>query len=203
VHWPGHEESDLRLDLQISNAESETMPRKIYVIASGNNSVNWDNTKTAIKNNAATFADGYRNFGAGVEEYVECPGCDRELPLLLFHLDHIKSQARYTQSNLGFMGADRFVVLDTVLNRVNGVRINAAGGVVTIQTGSIYNPRTGLVQSAEIWKNDLRNLQFLCSLCNSSKKDRDWEAWGKTEADTRPLSAHWKHLIAQDMDVAM
>ncbi len=175
------------------------MPRKIYVVASGNNSVNWDTTKTAIKNNAASFADGFKDFGAGVEEYVTCPGCDRDLPLLLFHLDHIRAQARYTQTNLGLLGQAHFVVLDTIFNRQTEARIAATGGYVTIETGSKYYPKKGIVQSAEIWRNDLRNLQFLCSICNSSKGDRDWETWGKSEVDTRPLARRWKEQNAVDM----
>ena len=121
------------------------MPKKIYVITSGNNSVNWDNTKTVIKNCAATFADGFKDYGAGLEEYIQCPGCNRELPLLLFHLDHIRAQARYTVTNLGILGADRFVVLDSQCSPVANVRINATGGSVRIETGSIYNPSIGLV----------------------------------------------------------
>src|ERR1700751_231693 len=109
---------------------------KIYVITSGNNTVNWDTTKTAIENNAALFADGFKDFGAGNEAYVACPGCNRDLPLALFHLDHIKAQSRYTQSNLGLLGPDRFVVLDATCDRVKDVRISAAGGTVRIETGS-------------------------------------------------------------------
>src|SRR5271170_1528080 len=177
-----------------SNLKTEggIMPKKIYVITSGNNSVNWDNTKTVIKNQAVVFANGFQDFGAGVEEYVKCPGCNRNLPLVLFSLDHIKSQARYTQTNLGLLGPDRFLVLDGLLNHLADVRINAMGGYVRISTGSIYNPKTGIVHSSEIWKNDLRNLQFLCSICNSSKREKDWEAWGKSDNDAYPLAKHWK-----------
>jgi hypothetical protein len=85
---------------------------------------------------------------------------------------------------------------------VENPRINATGGYVTIKTGSEYYPKTGMVQSSEIWKNDLRNLQFLCSICNSSKKDRDWETWGKSDNDTHPLSRRWKVMNAPgEMDL--
>lgn len=173
------------------------MPKKIYVIASGNNSVNWDNTTTVIKHFSATFADDFKDYGAGNEAAVTCPGCHRELPLVLFHFDHIKSQARYAQSNLGLLSPNNLVVVDSALNRLNNARVQIVGGYVRIETGSIYNPRQGIIQSSQIWKNDLRNLQLLCSICNSSKRDRDWEAWGKADFETRPLSRIWKEQIMQ------
>lgn len=171
---------------------------KIYIFTTANNQVNWDNTRESIMNNANYFSDGYADFGIGGEPYVKCPGCGRNLPMVIFHLDHIRSQARYAHGNLGLLGGDRFVVLDRNDCDQVDARVVATGGSVTIQTGSIYAPKTGIVHSSEIWKNDLRNLQFLCSACNTSKGDLDWNTWGKTDNLAKPLSAIWKHVIPND-----
>jgi hypothetical protein len=43
-----------------------------------------------------------------------------------------------------------------------------------------------------IWENDLRNLQYLCAFCNSSKGAKTWEEWGKAEWQASPLSVKWE-----------
>ncbi len=152
---------------------------KIYMIKTPNNAVNFANTRQVIMNNAMMFADGTKDFGIGAEAYTECPGCDRNLPLVIFHLDHIKSRARYSQTNLGLLGNDDFVIIDAAASRSGDARATATGGAVTIQTGSVYNPRVGIVHAVNVWENDLRNLQFLCPHCNTSKGAWDWETWGQ------------------------
>jgi hypothetical protein len=151
------------------------------------------------------FSMGRRDFGAGPESTFSCPGCLRTLPTVLFDLDHIRSQARYTLANLGNLDNGTFVIIspkngesenDTLKPEVTA---QAVGGYVKITSGSIYNPIVGTVHSAEIWKNDLRNLQFLCSICNSSKQQKDWDTWGQGRGQPQPLSKMWKQFTGGQM----
>lgn len=161
---------------------------KIYLLVPPTKTVNWDNTKRIIANNLHCFALDYVDFGIGSEASIECPGCGRTLPVPLFDLDHIRPKSRYTPSSLGTRGEDRFVLLDHTVARTTDYRAAANGGVVYISSRSIYKPDSKLMQAAVVWQNDLRNLQFVCSICNSSKNGKTWEEWGKREDQAMPIS---------------
>jgi len=170
--------------------------RKTYIILSNTNSVNWDITSRVIRQHPYIFASGNKDFGCGVEPYVECPGCKRNLPIVVCELDHILSKHRYSRSFLD-MDSSKFQLINgqdckPFADNQNATA-TAKGGYVIIKTGSIYNPVVKQVQADEIWKNDLRNLQYLCSSCNKSKQDKDWVEWGKNEKDALPFSEYWKH----------
>jgi len=169
---------------------------KIYVFVGPGDAVNWNTTKSAIAQFAATFADGFQNFGAGDEATSTCPGCNRNLPLALFSVDHIKPQHRYTPASLGTVANENLVLIGTGCDRINRPGGSHAskveGGVMLIQSGSKYAPKLTYVQSSVLWQNDLRNLQFLCPICNSSKGGKTWVEWGRQEHDAHPLSAQLK-----------
>ncbi|MBX3658547.1 MAG: HNH endonuclease [Ramlibacter sp.] len=160
---------------------------KTYIVLTPNNQVNFSTTRAVLINNAHKIASAFKNYGAGTEAAYECVGCNRELPIILFHLDHIRSQSRYAVSNLGIKGSGGFVTLNSDLDKVDA-KVNATGGMVTVATGSIYNPKIGYIQSSEIWKNDLKNLQLLCPTCNESKGSKDWVDWGRALNAAKPLS---------------
>lgn len=191
------------------------MPRKYYIIATNRNAVNFANTRQIILRNIATFQDGSKDFGAGIEAYFQCPGCDRELPAVLFDLDHIYPRNRYAQSNFQTIGDDHFVLLDdslTVRNQSSGrvfhdqhrpQQARATGGYVTIQSGPRYNPVVNNVNAGAIWESDLNNLQFLCGICNSSKQNRTFLEW-KPNQPTRPLAkilkSQYRVHVGMDVD---
>ncbi len=173
--------------------------RKIYVFRTAQNNVNWDTTRELIINNPAYFSDGNRDYGAGSEPFATCAGCSRQLPMIIFHLDHIQSQARYAVSNMGIKANDAFVILDNDCDKAGpDVQASATGGVVRITSGSIYAPRVGLSQAIEVWRSDLNNLQLLCGHCNTSKGAQDWISWGRTLQDAKPLARTWKNTAAND-----
>lgn len=175
--------------------------QKIYLFKTHQNKVDWSYTRSMIIDNYPHyFSDGNADFGAGNEPFTTCPGCNRRLPMVLFHLDHIRSQNRYAVGNLGILGNDKFVIIDENCHGSGpDTKASAVGGTVTIKTGSIYAPKIGISHAAAVWSNDLRNLQFLCGHCNTSKQDKDWIDWGKSLNTAKPLSALWKHSFAQAM----
>lgn len=174
--------------------------RKIYLFRTPQNKVGWTHTRAMIIDYYPNFfSDGMFDYGAGAEHFAACPGCNRKLPLVLFHLDHILSRSRYAVSNMGMMANDRFVIIDSDCDRAGtDTTASALGGIVTISSGPMFNRKIGLSQAKDVWENDLRNLQFLCGHCNTSKKDKDWIEWGKAAETARPLSACWKHTIPSD-----
>jgi len=156
----------------------------IYVVLSPGGTVTWKTTEYTAR---TKLCNTFRDFGAGSEAYTKCPGCGRELPLVVFDLDHIRAKARYYH---GYLGPDTSIVaLDAVTLRPADVRVTVEGGVVRIESGSIYNAKVHLVQSDVIWENDLANLQFLCVSCNRSKGKQTWDEWGKSLAEAKPLAA--------------
>ncbi len=180
------------------------MPRKYYIIATNLNAVNFATTRDTVIQNIATFQDDSIDFGAGAEAAFTCPGCDRTLPAVLFHLDHIYPRARYALTNFQNIGDDFFVLLDpnlNVRNRSSGQFLSqnrprqaqAVGGYVNIRT-SPYVDDTRPVNAVAIWENDLNNLQFLCGICNTSKGPRTFSEW-KPNSDTRPLARIYKDAV--------
>lgn len=48
---------------------------------------------------------------------------------------------------------------------------------VRMTTYVSYDPLRTVVDAKEAWKNDLRNLQWLCNHCNTQKGDRSFAEW--------------------------
>lgn len=153
----------------------------------------WANTRLVVVGDV-WYSDFQRNFGAGVENGAECPGCRRHLPTALMHLDHIYCQASWTPRFV----ADGPVELITPLGRGIPQRSTEFEGKFVGNQLLIYKlghehkaynaPRAAkrpriavphtVVDPAIAWKNDIANLQWLCMGCNSSKQDQeDFAIW--------------------------
>jgi hypothetical protein len=197
------------------------MARKMYLVTTVGGAVNWSTTRTAIMENAAKFQECLFNFGPGAEAAFRCPGCGRLLPMVLAHLDHIYPKSRYAQMNLGLLNDSNFVLLSRVLAPINksggrfsndelglgkpnadgakGGRAIGVGGYATISVGSVYNAKTANVSATQIWENDLRNLQLLCSQCNTSKGDKTFVDWKGEGVEALPLARALKDAYVAEM----
>ena len=202
------------------------MTRKMYLITSEGGAVNWAQTRNSILQNADKFEDAKINFGIGAESAYKCPGCGRTLPVMIFHLDHIYPRSRYAQINLGTISDANFVLLTPYMTQRNksggqfqdsslglggeaaesehegkfGGRAQAYGGYVQVQVGALYNPKVTNVNASTIWENDLRNLQFLCGHCNTTKGPLTYIEWKGNDNGAQPLSRIFKDYYLNAMN---
>lgn len=150
--------------------------------------VTWNSTRSIVVDSVG-FSELQKDFGAGAENAATCPGCDRVLPTKCMHLDHILSQNRhsvsiaqssdslylhspnnphalsdsYIGSLLGGLGYVHKIIQEADTGRPR----RASRGVLT-------SDRTA-IDTVDLWKSDLDNLQFICGSCNSTKGDRDFD----------------------------
>lgn len=161
---------------------------KLLVTAHGR--VNWTNTRQTIVS-SAVFSEGQDDFGAGNENTATCPGCDRTLPTVCMHLDHILSRSRHGISIATTPIAVELYDSSNPQNISQSFIATANGGTVTIYRQGSAQPSTRIMRTVrhhptvmdtmsvlhtnDAWENDFANLQFLCMSCNTSKGGRDFD----------------------------
>lgn len=161
--------------------------------------VTWDNTRKVVTS-SVTFSAAQMDFGAGNENTAVCPGCNRQLPSACMHLDHILSQHRHTVSiaqsgNLHlYSSVLPHDLSDTYIGQFNGGVGTILRLIPEVDTGRPRRASRGgtytmvtSIHTAELWRNDLENLQLICGSCNSAKGDRDFDQVFP-HAVTKPLS---------------
>lgn len=158
----------------------------MHLIVSLSGSVNFDSTRAALVASPKFAPLGHKDFGAGAELYAQCPGCNRQLPTALMHLDHIRSQFRHAQTLM--QPGTLVVVLDAQSYNVSTTHAaEVQGGVTQIfRLGGDYQrdntrKRKAIVLDSKpihtkvAWENDLSNLQWLCMCCNTGKQEKRFE----------------------------
>jgi len=157
------------------------------VLLSALATVTWKNTR-AVVISSVTFSTAQMDFGAGNENTAVCPGCNRRLPSACMHLDHILSQNRHTVSIAQsddlhlYSSVVPNVLSDTFVGQFNGGVGRIFRLIPEVETGRPRRASRGgtyemvtSIHTADLWKNDLENIQLICGSCNSTKGDRDFD----------------------------
>lgn len=163
--------------------------------------IGWGKTSTFFKNNYIEFlkirsrnrppGDGtWKDFGAGSEPTFVCGNCRRGLPVTLSEVDHqtaktllipivsqrkgaiVKSGFSYTFPKTGTVETVD-VTLGHIQRRnykIEGTIFKLAKGTTTSPNRDVYFPTGSSLHN--VCKNDVDNLQLLCSYCNRSKGAR-------------------------------
>jgi hypothetical protein len=159
---------------------------KIVLTVTGK--VNWETTRKIVVK-SKTFGPAQVDFGLGPENAARCAKCTRMLPTKGMHLDHILSQSRHSVTAMQY---NAVTVLDSTSPHAVSTThcAQVEGGTVTVwryeplhesqnhRSARQKTQRTTLVEkvaTANLWKCDLRNLQWLCGGCNSGKREREWD----------------------------
>lgn len=162
------------------------------VTASGG--INWVTTRSIVVTNPQC-ADEIRDYGKGPECAARCPGCDRLLPTVCMHLDHILAQATHATTLFAPRTTVRLLSDGFPHDISTKYEADVVGGSVCIWTLGTQRPGTArqqamasgpvkaprntvstVLSSLQVWENDLENLQFLCMSCNTSKQHREFAA---------------------------
>lgn len=178
----------------------------IQLIVSAGGTVNWDNTRDALVHSVA-FCDGLDDFGPGQEHQAQCPGCARTLPTAMMHLDHILPQHGYEMAIMQDGTPVRLLDSLPPHAMSMQFSATCNGGTVSIfRLGAplggggggpvrhIHSPRLAalaaqpyyrppvldvrqVLHTADVWRCNLENLQWLCMGCNTAKGATTFAAW--------------------------
>jgi 5-methylcytosine-specific restriction endonuclease McrA len=162
--------------------------------------VTWNSTRSIVVDSVA-FSEIQKDFGAGAENAATCPGCDRVLPTKCMHLDHILSQNRHSVS-IAQSSDSLYLHSPTHPHDISDSYLGSLVGgigyihkiIPQIDTGrprrasrATLTGQQTAIDTGDLWKSDLDNLQFICGSCNSTKGDRDFDVVFPTKV-TRSLS---------------